>query len=109
VREAASGWLFALVVPALIVGGFLSIGAWGLALVAVYPLLLVRSPQAVAARVTIRGGGRFFTRALASSPSRPKSWAKPAIGFGDFYAASPRFSSIRQSTEIAEGDWCDTP
>jgi GT2 family glycosyltransferase len=42
VREAASGWLFALVVPALIVGGFLSIGAWGLALVAVYPLLLVK-------------------------------------------------------------------
>jgi GT2 family glycosyltransferase len=40
VREAVSGWLFAVVVPAAILVSLLLIGFWGLALAAVYPLLL---------------------------------------------------------------------
>jgi GT2 family glycosyltransferase len=42
VRESISGWLYGLIVPAVIVGGVMTIGPWALVLLAVYPLLLVK-------------------------------------------------------------------
>jgi GT2 family glycosyltransferase len=42
VRESVSGWLYGLIVPAVIVGSVLTIGPWGLALLVVYPVLLIK-------------------------------------------------------------------